>query len=210
MHFRDRTEAGQLLAKTLLEYRNKPTVIYALPRGGVVLGVEIAKRLQVPLTVLMPRKIGHPDNPEYAVCAVAETGYLVCNRREVSRLDQQWLSDAIKEQQVEAQRRRQYYTAGRAEPSVKDKTAIITDDGVATGLTILAAIMDARARQPAKIVIAVPILPRDVATDLRGRVDEVVALDIPEVYLGAVGDYYDEFNQVDDVTVKRLLDRGRL
>lgn len=207
MRFRDRTEAGQLLATALLQYRHEPAVIYALPRGGVVLGVEIAKRLQAPLDVLVPRKIGHPDNPEYAVCAVAENGYLVCNQPEAARLDKQWLNEAVKAQQAEARRRRQNYAAGRSEPSVRGKTAIITDDGVATGLTMMAAIMDARARRPAKIVVAVPVLPRDVAADLRERVDEVVALDIPAVYHGAVGAYYDQFDQVEDETVKQLLNR---
>jgi putative phosphoribosyl transferase len=206
MRFRNRQEAGRQLARALDAYRNQEAVVFALPRGGVVLGVEIAKYLHAPMDLIIPRKVGHPRFPEYAVCAVTEDGHLVCNQDEVTRLDPDWLKAAIAKEQAEAKRRRLRYLANRPAVPVKGKTAIVTDDGVATGLTMLAAINDLRDRQPAKVVLAVPILPQDIALQLQKHVDEVVALDIPRNYLGSVGAYYDEFDQVEDEAVIKLLD----
>jgi putative phosphoribosyl transferase len=206
MRFRNRTEAGRLLAKALDKYRGEPCVVYALPRGGVVLGVEVAKYLDAPLDLVIPRKVGHPTSPEYAVCAVTEDGYLVCNQDEIERLDPEWLKRALEEQQAEAKRRRLVYLANRQPIDAKDRIAIITDDGVATGLTVLAAIQAVRNRQPAKIVLAIPVIPKDIAEQLKGFVDDVVALEIPDVYMGSVGAYYDEFDQTEDEEVIKLLD----
>jgi predicted phosphoribosyltransferase len=205
MRFRNRKEAGQLLAEALDKYKGQQAVVYALPRGGVELGVEIAKRLKAPLDLIIPRKIGHPAHPEYAICAVTEDGYLVCNQDEIANLDPEWLKIAVLKEQEEAKRRRLRYMAHAADVSAKDKTAIITDDGVATGLTMLAAINEVKDRHPSKIVLAVPVLPRDIARQLEKEVDELVALEIPEDYKGSVGAYYDQFEQLEDQQVIHLL-----
>jgi predicted phosphoribosyltransferase len=181
--------------------------VYALPRGGVPLGVEVAKALHMPLDLIIPRKIGHPSNPEYAICAVGESGALVCNEAEVSRVDQEWFQQQVQAEREEARRRRAHYLKHRASVPLKGKTAIIVDDGIATGFTMEAAIQDARQQRPGRVVVAVPVVPRYTMDRLRNEVDEVVTLDIPEVYLGAVGAYYDDFAQVSDEEVIDMLQR---
>ena len=205
MHFKNRKEAGRQLADALAEYTEEETVVYALPRGGVVLGVEVASRLDAPLDLVIPRKIGHPLQPEYGVCAVTEDGHLVCSKEEISRLDPAWLTAEVQKQQAEAKRRFDEYVAGRERADAQDKTAIVVDDGVATGLTMLAAIEEVKDRGPSKVVLAAPIIPGDVAQRLKRYVDEMVALDIPVVYLGAVGAYYDKFEQIEDKAVVKML-----
>ena len=179
--------------------------MYALPRGGVPLGVEVAKALHMPLDLIIPRKIGHPSNPEYAICAVGESGALVCNEAELSRVDQEWFQKQVQAEREEARRRRTYYLKGRESVSLKGKMAIIVDDGIATGLTMEAAIQDAKQQGPGKVVVAVPVAPRDTVDRLRREVDDFVTLDIPEMYLGAVGAYYDNFTQVSDEEVSDML-----
>jgi len=205
MHFKDRTDAGRQLAQALIPYQGKEGIIYPLPRGGIVLGVEIAKVLHMPLDMIIPRKIGHPYNPEYAICAVTEHGEPVCNEQELARADQEWFEQQVKIERLEARRRRELYLGERKPLDIKDKTAILVDDGIATGLTMRAALQDVRQRKPSHIVIAVPVSPLDTAKQLGKEVDEVVALDIPEFYLGAVGAYYDDFPQVTDSEVMKLL-----
>lgn len=206
MRFRNRTEAGVLLAKALEEYRHHEVVVYALPRGGVALGAKVAKQLGAPLDLIITRKIGHPANAEYAVGAITDAGHFVCDKDAVRNLDPEWLETVMRREQVEAERRRQAYLAGRPQVDVKAKTAIIVDDGVATGLTMLAAILELKERQPAKVIVAVPVMARDAISQLEDYVDEVVTLDTPEVFRGAVGAYYDEFGQVEDEEVIHLLD----
>lgn len=205
MHFNDRKQAGQLLADALDEYKNAGTVIYALPRGGVVLGAEIAKKLDAPLDLVVPRKIGHPDQPEYGVCAVTEDGHLVCSREEIARLDPAWLTAEVQKEQTEARRRALTYLADRPRAEAEGKTAVIVDDGVATGLTMLAAIEEVKDRGPEKIVLATPVIPSDVADRLKRYVDVMIALDVPVLYMGAVGAYYDKFDPVEDQEVVELL-----
>ena len=205
MHFRDRTDGGQKLAQALSRYQDKEGVIYPLPRGGIVLGVEVAKVIHMPMDMIIPRKIGHPFNPEYAICAVTEHGEPVCNEQELAQVDRKWFQEQLKNARQEARRRRELYLGKRKPLDVKNKTAILVDDGIATGLTMRAAIQDVRQRKPARIVVAIPISPMDTAAQLRREVDEVVALDTPEFYLGAVGAYYDDFAQVTDEEVITLL-----
>lgn len=206
MRFRNRHEAGVALAQTLEVYKSRPAIIYALPRGGVALGVEVARHLRAPLDLIIPRKIGHPHHAEYAVCAVTEDGHLVCNQTEITRLDAEWLKVAIKKEQAEARRRRLRYIGNGPEALAQGKIAIIIDDGIATGLTMLAAIQEVKDRLPAHIVLAVPVAPREVVRQLENYVDAVVILNIPDAFLGAVGAYYDEFEQLDDNDVTALLE----
>lgn len=205
MRFRDRTDAGKKLAQALKKYQNQDGVVYALPRGGVVLGVEVARELGMPLDLLIPRKIGHPQQPEYAIGAVVENGEMVCNQKEVASLDPQWLRQEVEAERQEARRRRELYLGGRAPVSAKDKTAIIVDDGIATGLTMEVAIHDARRREPGRLIVAVPVAPPETAERLAREVDEFVLLDHSPYYLGAVGAYYDYFAQVTDDEVIALL-----
>jgi len=205
MIFTDRIEAGKKLAEVLRAYKRSDVVVYALPRGGVVLGVEVARMLGAPLDLLIPRKIGHPSSSEYAIAAVAEDGDIVANEEEVSRVDQVWFKKEVAHQRAEAKRRREKYLAGRPTSAVEGKTAIIVDDGIATGLTMKAAIMELKHRKPKKIVVAIPVIPADTFTVLSALVDEVVALDKPEQFLGAIGNYYKSFPQVEDEEVIALM-----
>ncbi len=134
-----------------------------MPRGGVVLGVEIARLLEMPLDLIISRKIGHPNNLEYAIGAVTENGTPVYNSREVARVDPEWLEARVRREREEAKRRRERYLGGREVLSVRGKTAILVDDGIATGLTMLAAIHEVKRRKPARIVVAVPVAPEDTA-----------------------------------------------
>ncbi|WP_017926081.1 phosphoribosyltransferase [Thioalkalivibrio sp. HL-Eb18] len=204
MRFRDRTDAGRRLAQALDRFRGQPGVVYALPRGGVPLGAEVARHLDMPLDLLIPRKIGHPFHPEYAICAVPEQGERVCNRREEERIDPEWLEHAEARARAEARRRRELYCTTPA-PDVAGRLAIIVDDGIATGLTMRAAIRDARLRRPSQIVVAIPVAPADTAELLEAEVDHVVTLDRPVYYRGSVGSYYESFEQTSDDEVIDLL-----
>ncbi|MCL5970515.1 MAG: phosphoribosyl transferase [Patescibacteria group bacterium] len=205
MYFKNRREAGKLLAKALGKYKNKEVIVYALPRGGVVTAIEIAKYLDAPLDLIITRKIGHPFEPEYAIGAVAENGHLVRGRFGITNIDQKWFRDEIKKEQKEAQRRREKYLSGRKPLSAKGKIAILVDDGIATGLTIKAGVLELKHQNPKKIVVAVPVAPKDVAEQIKKDVDELVVLDVPKFYVGAVGAYYGEFLPVEDEEVIEIL-----
>lgn len=192
------------LAKALARYDSDDAVVYALPRGGVPIGAEVARQLEIPLSLIIPRKIGHPENEEYAVCAVTEEGELVCEEVESSKLDPQWLEEQRKIALKEIERRRAAYGSKRL--SATGKVAIIVDDGIATGLTMRAAIRSLRGEIPSMIVIAAPIAPTEVADSLRSEADDVVILDTSEPFLGAIGAYYGSFPQLSDEEVIRLMD----
>lgn len=201
----NRQEAGELIAKKLYDYKGSDAVVYALPRGGVVLGYEIAKELNLPLDIVITRKIGHPINPEYAVCAITEEGDIYCNELEKSLLDPVWFEKEAEKERQEALRRRKAYLGDKEHILAKDRTAIIVDDGIATGLTMLAAIQSIKKEKPKKIVVAIPVAPHDIVIKLRKEVDEVVALEDTDHYLGAVGAYYRDFPQMSDKEVIDLL-----
>jgi putative phosphoribosyl transferase len=205
MRFEDRTHAGRLLADALLDRARGDVVVLALPRGGVVVGVEVARALSAPLDLVIPRKVGHPDFPEYGIAAVAEAGEVVANDVETARVDRSWFERAVAEERAEAARRRSAYLGGRPAMDLTGKTAIVVDDGIATGLTMQAAVRDVRHRGAERVVVAVPVAPADAVADLRATVDEVVTLLAPEAYEGAVGAYYRTFGQVGDEEVVRCL-----
>lgn len=203
--FSDRVEAGQKLAKKLITYKEKSdVVIFALPRGGVVVGAEVAQTLHAPLDIVVPRKIGAPGNPEYAIGALTETGEAIFNEAERVQVDPKWLAMEMEKEKQEAQRRLKTYRGDRPPLDLARKTVIIVDDGIATGLTMRAAIASVRARGPAKIIVAVPVSARDSAEIIRREVDELVVLDLP-VFFGAVGAFYEQFPQVEDHEVMQLL-----
>lgn len=204
--FINRGDAGRQLAAKLAErYAGQDGVVYALPRGGVVLGVEIARRLHMPLDLIIARKIGHPHNPEYAVGAVTENGDLVRSPYEVGNVPERWFQHQAGVERAEARRRHRLYVGERAPLAAAGKTAVLVDDGIATGLTMEAAIRALRRERPEHIVVAVPVVPAETAVKLGREVDDVVAIDVARDYLGAVGAYYDEFPQVSDEEVVALL-----
>jgi predicted phosphoribosyltransferase len=204
MIFRDRAEAGRMLAAALLKYKDSDVVVYALPRGGVAVGVEIAKSLNADLDLIIARKIGHPFSPEYAIGAVGENGHVVFEEAESSRVDQQWLARKVEEECREAQRRRATYLAGRESIPAKGRTAIIVDDGIATGLTMKLAIKELKHQSPKAIVVAVPVTPPDTAREIRKAVDELISLDTP-AFFHAISNYYEDFPQLSDREVIRLM-----
>lgn len=207
MRFRDRVDAGRQLAEALKpRVQGEDAIIYPLPRGGVPLGIEIARVLRMPVDLIIPRKIGHPYNPEYAIGAVTEHGDAVINAAEVARVDPAWYQAELAAQREEAHRRRERYLGDRAPLPAEGKTAILVDDGIATGLTMRAAIAEARQRRAARIVVAIPVAPRDTYDALAREVDAVVAVAVEVYYLGAVGAYYDQFEQLTDDEVIRMLE----
>lgn len=208
MQFQDRLDAGEKLADILAKkYSGVPGAVYALPRGGVAVGMPIARRLHMPLDLAIARKIGHPRQPEYAIGAVTEHGEPIVNPYEVEHIDRHWLEREVEAEREEARRRHDAYLGGRPPATATGKTAILVDDGIATGLTVRAAIQEMRRQQPAKLVVAVPVVPADTAAALAREVDDVVAVDIPQNYLGAVGAYYRDFHQITDEEVIELLQR---
>lgn len=203
MRFRDRQHAGEELAKALSGYRGKPVVVYALPRGGVVLGDIVARALGAPLDLLIPRKIGAPGNEEYAIAAVTETGDVI--HGDIDFVDPQWFNEAAQVQRQEARRRRERYLAGRPPVEVEGKIAIIVDDGLATGLTMKAALAEANVREPESVVVAVPVASTEAVRALEPLADRVLVLESPSLFLGSVGSHYDSFDQVTDGEVIQIL-----
>jgi putative phosphoribosyl transferase len=212
MHFKTRTHAGQLLAAAVTKiiatkYQGMDAVIYALPRGGVPLSFQIASALNMPVDLIIPRKIGHPSNPEYALGAVTETGEIICNEETIANLDPIWLEQQKEAGVIEAKRRRACYLEDRAPCPVTGKLAILVDDGIATGLTMRAAIHDIKKRHPDKIIVAIPVMPKETAKILAAEVDELAALLIDPNYQGSVGSYYQYFHQLCDDEVIRLINQ---
>lgn len=206
IYFQNRAIAGKQLALALEQYKNDETaVIYALPRGGVVLGIEIAEHLNAPLTLLIARKIGHPAQAELAIGAVTENGEPLLNPLFAPDPNVSWLKPLIDKQRREAAHRRELYMKDRPIISAQDKTAIVIDDGIATGLTMRAALADLRAQHPKKLIVAVPMCPPEVAVELENESDELVVLDSNDDYLGSVGAYYTDFPQITDEEVVRIL-----
>lgn len=204
--FTDRTEAGKKLAEKLASYRGKDAVVLALPRGGVVTGYEISKTLGLPLDIIAVRKIGHPGSPEYAIGAVGENGMRIVNEVEVATIDQKWLLEETAREQEEAKRRSSLYREGKAPQSLAGKIAIVVDDGIATGLTMRLAVRSVKTQKPKKVVVAVPVAPPESLTALKAEgADDVVVLEPPEEFVGAVGAHYVRFEQVEDEEVIRLL-----
>ncbi len=206
--FQDREEAGRLLAARLERYRDDPTgLILALPRGGVAVGYQMSLALHLPLDVFITRKIGAPDNPEYALGAISETGSLHLNREgvELYDLSRAELEKLLRAQQEEIARRQALYRQGREQPTVADRTVILVDDGVATGATFFASLEALRGLKPRRLVGAIPVGPRDTLRDISRLVDELIVLHAPEPFF-AVGSHYADFTQVEDADVIRYLD----
>ena len=209
--FRDRTEAGQLLARELLEYSNrKDVLILALPRGGVPVAFEVALALNVPLDVFVVRKLGVPGHEELAMGAIAPGGVRVLDSGVIQRSH---VSDAVidtvtAKEQIELERRETAYRGNIPAADVRGKTVILVDDGLATGSTMRAAVAAVKRGQPARIVVAVPTAPSSSLNELRSEVEEAVACITPRLFFG-VGEWYEKFNQISDEEVRSLLQRSK-
>ena len=205
--FKDRKDGGTQLSGKLKEYiGQKNVLVLALPRGGVVTGVEIAAFLEAPLDVLIVRKIGHPWQPELAVGAISETGSIVYNEEVISSMGvtKDYLRGEAARQREEIARRQQLYRGGRKLVNLRGKTVILVDDGVATGATMKAAVETVKREQVGKIVVAVPVAPPGTAAELQRIVDVFVCLAMPGDFM-SVGSCYSEFPQVTDAEVVTLL-----
>ena len=203
--FLNRYDAGKQLAEKLRVYAGVQSVVVALPRGGVVVGYEIARSLGCPLDIVVTRKVGYPGNPEYAILAVDSEGSVLTNITETERVDRAWLERETEKQREEAVRRIKVFRGNRLPVSLSGKTVILVDDGVATGLTIRLAIRTVKKEKPARIVVAVPVCPPDVAALLKKEADEFLVLEDPREFSGSVGAHYEAFEQVEDDEVIRLL-----
>jgi putative phosphoribosyl transferase len=209
--FADRAEAGRALARRLARRAAEQAVVLALPRGGVPVGFEIARVLRAPLDLVLVRKIGAPFQPELAIGALVDGGraQAVMNEEILREFE---IPDSYVEQErarqlEEIERRRDVYLAGRPHAPVDGRTAIVVDDGIATGATMEAALEAVRRATPKRLVLAVPVAPPDTIERLRPHVDEVVCLATPRLF-GAIGAFYTDFRQLDDQQVIDLLEQA--
>lgn len=204
MMFRDRVDAGKQLAEKLGSYyRARETIVVALPRGGVIVGHEIAKKLELPLDIVCPRKIGHPYNPEFAIGAVTENGDYILSQ-EMIELPEEVLKKAIETEKQEAERRLELYRKGMPPRHFFEKRIILVDDGLATGSTMKAAIQSIQNSKAKEIILAVPVSPQETLPHFSSLVDRIVCLQAP-LHFHAVGQFYAHFEQVTDHEVITIL-----
>lgn len=205
--YRDRLEAGRILATKLTAYADrKDVVVLALPRGGVPVAFEVAKALQAPLDVFVVRKLGVPGHEELAMGAIATGGVYVVNEHVVHMLaiPDSVIEEVAEREQKELERREQLYRDDLPPPDVRDRTIILVDDGLATGSTMRAAVAALRKQHPAHIVVAVPVAAPVVRDEFKAEVDEIVCASTPEPFFG-VGYWYEDFSQTSDEEVHDLL-----
>jgi putative phosphoribosyl transferase len=205
--FRNRTEAGILLAKSLAAYADRPDVlILALPRGGVPVGFEIAKALHTPLDVVVVRKLGVPGQEELAMGAIATGGMQVLNTLVVRSLgiSKREIELVAAKERLELERRERLYRGGRAAPDIRGRTVILVDDGIATGTTMRVAIAAVKRQHPSRLILAVPVAPLSTCEEMKGAVEEFVCLLSPEDFT-AISLWYQEFAQTLDEEVCDLL-----
>jgi len=210
MPFRNRAEAGERLSTALVCYRDRDPVVLALPRGGVPVAGAVAAALDAPLDLILVRKIGVPFEPELAMGAIVDGGSPLVVRNEdvirgagIGEADFKAVCDA---EFAEIERRRVRYLGSRDRAEIKGRTAIVIDDGIATGATMRAALRATRMRGPKCLVLAVPVAPSETMTELRGEADDVICLEEYEAF-GAIGYYYSDFHQVPDQEVIEILKR---
>jgi putative phosphoribosyl transferase len=211
MKYADRADAGRRLAEKLAHLKDRQPIILALPRGGVAVGFEIARALDAPLDVVLVRKIGVPWQPELALGAVTDGGHpeTFIDRDLAASLDipDDYIREETARQLAEIERRRKSYCEGRPALEISGRAAIVVDDGIATGATMRVALQAVRRRNPAWLVLAVPVAPPDTLAALGEEADETVCPERP-IALGAIGFYYRDFHQMTDDEVTDLLARA--
>ncbi|MGB3682468.1 MAG: phosphoribosyltransferase [Rubrobacteraceae bacterium] len=207
--FMDREDAGRQLAGLLSGYRDEDATVLALPRGGVPVGYEIARLLKAPLDVFVARKLGAPGRPELAIGAIAPGGVRIINERVVRQIGvpEGWIEAVSERELAEVGRRMRRFRGGGAGPEIRGRTVILVDDGIATGMTVRAAIQAIRKDFPRRIVLAVPVCAGATADELNSEVDELVCLQKP-ADLWAIGFWYENFHQLEDEEVLGLLGRS--
>jgi predicted phosphoribosyltransferase len=208
--YRNRTDAGRRLAGLMMDYAGRPDVIVlALPRGGVPVAFEVARALEAPLDVFIVRKLGLPDHEELAMGAVATGGVRILDERTVRAfgVSEAEIAEVTAIERRELERRERRYRGDRPPPDVNGRTAILIDDGLATGSTMLAAVTALRQEDAARVVVGVPIAPQDTCDSFRDHVDDIVCAMTPEPF-HAVGLWYDDFTQTTDDEVHELLERS--
>jgi putative phosphoribosyl transferase len=208
--FNDRTDAGKRLAERLSEYANREDIlILALPRGGVPVAFEVAKELNVKMDVFIVRKLGVPGNEELAMGAIASGNIRVLNEDVIRsfHIPQKVIDEATTNELSELERRERIYRGNRPTPKISGSTVILIDDGLATGATMRAAVAAVKSKNPAKVIIAVPVAAPDTCSAFRNDVDEVICVGTPEPFYG-VGAWYEDFSQTTDKEVCELLDRA--
>ena len=199
--FRNRTEAGKSLARKLIAFKNKPGVVLAVPRGGVPVAYEVARELNLPLEIILVKKLGHPKNKEYAIGAIGLDDYFVIPHEDVSESYIEYEVNRVRERLVEMQKK---FMGEKKPVDLKGKTLIVIDDGIATGNTLMATLQILKKNEPGKIIIAVPVISRSAFEKLSREADEVIALSVPETFYG-VGAFYEDFSQLTDGEVVRYL-----
>lgn len=206
VYFSDRKDAGKQLASALTDFSFKEGMVVAIPRGGVVVGYEIASALNFKLDVIVPRKIGTPDNPELAIGAVTEDGTMILDDSLIMYLgvSNDYIYQESERQKQEIRRRQNFYRQGVSEPEIKDKNVIVVDDGIATGYTMKAALASVRNRGAATLTVAIPVGPPSTIKELKHQADNIVCLYTPE-YFQAIGQFYSDFSQTTDEEVIELL-----
>jgi putative phosphoribosyl transferase len=205
--FMDRAEAGRELSTRLEKFVGDPkTVVAGLPRGGVVVAAHVVENLHLPVDFIVAKKLGAPGDPELAIGAVTEDGesYIDSEIVRSEGVEKEYIKEELREKMGEAKRRTELYRGGKVAPSFAGKTAILVDDGMATGATMLAAVASAKKRGAGKVIVAVPVASSEAFEKIKGRVDEVVCLE-KDRYLTSVGEYYDNFPQVEDSEVMEML-----
>ncbi len=210
MIFKDRKDAAQKLIPKLQEYKKNPqAIVLALPRGGIILAYEIAKEFKLPLDLIISQKIGAPFLKELAIGAIAEDGESFFDENIISsyEISEEYIEQETKEKIKEATRRVNLYRKNLPPLNLQDKIAILVDDGVATGATMLVTIKSVKARKAKKIVVAIPVIAPDSLRKIEKEVDQIIYLDAP-LNFGAVGEFYEHFDQIDDNKVIELLKKA--
>ena len=209
-YFSDRVEAGKRLASAMRDFDGKNGIVLAIPRGGVVVGYEIAKALSLPLDVIIPRKIGAPDNPELAIGAMTEDGTIILDDNLITYIGvpRDYIKAESERQKHEIERRLKLYRQNEPYPSLKGLDVVIVDDGIATGSTMKAALASVKNRGASTVTVAVPVGPPSTIKELKKQADRVVCLYAPE-YFQAIGQFYTDFNQTTDEEVIQLLKQSK-
>ena len=203
MRFKNRVDAGNQLAQKILKRRPDQTIVVALPRGGVPLGLEISNAHGILFDVVLAKKLVHPLQREFAIGAVSENCEPILN--EEIDVDEKWIEEDTARVRMEIKRRRDQYNQFLTQHSLSGKDVIIVDDGIATGMTMFAAIESVKNQNPNRILVAVPIIPNDTNRILESMVDEVIAIEVPIHFKGAVGAYYQDFSQITDEDVENMI-----
>jgi putative phosphoribosyl transferase len=202
MQFKNRDDAGKLLAKKLIHFKDTNSIVLAIPRGGVPVGAIIADKLNLPLEIELSKKIGHPINPEYAIGSVTLHGVTI--DKQIKDVSEEYIQEKSKKIQHELHKKFILFMGDRTQLDVKGKIVILVDDGIATGNTLIACIHTIKKRKPKKIVVAIPVSPKNTALIIEELVDEFICLQIPPNF-HSVGQFYEDFTQVSNENVSKLL-----